>query len=483
VLYRGAWAEVLDWSPNKQDLLAWIEGKDKIYQIATISLSDGSIHSLKSKIDKKWPHGMQFSPDGKYIAYDFPQDEKTTKHDIFLLSHNGDRDFPLMEHPADERIIGWTPDGKNLVFESDRSGSFDAWIVPVADGAIQENPQLVKPDIGRILPLGFTEKGSLFYVSPRRIMFDIYIAEIDHLTGEISIPMEKYIKRFEGTNYFPRYSPDGRFLAYVSENRIKRKSSPVICIRSLETQEVQEFPLNLRQANWPTWSPDSRHLLVSEGRKLYSIDTRNGEVSLLVSDETRGPLVLTPWTRMKGEWTSEGRGIFYVITDSRTDISRVVYKDLEDGSEKDLYKAAPEERIWMSVSPGGQEIAVMELAADRKIRTLKIIPVNEQKFSVLCAFKDDNNAFPAMGWTPDSKYIYFSRVIGDDEEPSIWRIEVSGGEPKRLGSPSPGLISLSFHPDGKRVALCGFTRGKSDELWVMDNFLPDEKSEATKGQK
>jgi Tol biopolymer transport system component len=186
---------------------------------------------------------------------------------------------------------------------------------------------------------------------------------------------------------------------------------------------------------------------------------------------------------MKGEWASDGRGIFYVITDSRTDISRVVHRDLEDGSDKDLYKAAPGERIWMSASPRRQEIAVMELAAYIKTRTLKIIPVNEQKSSVLCTFRDDNRNFPAMGWTPDSKYIYFSRVTGEDEEPSVWRIKVSGGELQRLGSPTPGLICLSFHPDGKRVALCGLTRGKSDELWVMENFLPDEENESKGGQR
>ena len=483
VLYRGAWAEVLDWSPDKKDLLAWVEGKDKIYQMAIISISDGSVRSLKAKTANKWPLGMEFSHDGKYIVYDFPQDEKTTKRDIFLISRNGGRDLPLIKHPADERIIGWTPDGKHLIFGSDRTGSFDAWIVPVVDGAIQGNPQLVKPDISSILPLGFTEKGSFFYVLPRRVMFDIYVSEIDPLSGDISIPQVKYIKRFEGTNYFPRYSPNGRFLTYVSENRIERKSSPVICIRSLESEEVREFPVNLRQTNWPIWSPDGRYLLVSGGRKLYSIDTRDGAVSLLVSDETEAPLVLTPWTRMKGEWTSDGRGIFYVITDSQTDISRVVYRNLEDGSEKDLYRAVPGERLWMSVSPEGQEIAVMELAADRKTRTLKVIPANEQKPSKLCTFKDDSIQFPAMGWTPDSKYIYFSRIIGEDAPTSVWRIEASGGEPQRLGSPSAGLISLSFHPDGKRVVFSGYTIGKSDELWVMENFLPGEQAEGKGGKK
>jgi hypothetical protein len=61
---------------------------------------------------------------------------------------------------------------------------------------------------------------------------------------------------------------------------------------------------------------------------------------------------------------------------------------------------------------------------------------------------------------------------------NAYRIAISGGEPERveIGSDVPfvgkGFGPFRFHRDGRRVA---FVAGAvSAELWMMENFLPQE---------
>lgn len=39
-----------------------------------------------------------------------------------------------MQHPADDRLLDWTPDGTALLFWSDREGSPGVWLQPMQSG-------------------------------------------------------------------------------------------------------------------------------------------------------------------------------------------------------------------------------------------------------------------------------------------------------------------------------------------------------------
>jgi RNA polymerase sigma factor (sigma-70 family) len=71
--------------------------------------------------------------------------------------------LPLVEHPAYDYGPIWAPDGKSIVFGSDRSGNPDAWLLRMADGKPVGDPILVKRNIGWMRPMGFTRSGSLYY--------------------------------------------------------------------------------------------------------------------------------------------------------------------------------------------------------------------------------------------------------------------------------------------------------------------------------
>ncbi|MBE3130350.1 MAG: PD40 domain-containing protein, partial [Acidobacteria bacterium] len=265
VLYRNQGKEdyvhPFDWSSDGRSILAGFyrvenSSAEEISQLGLISVTEGSVKALKthfeiqSAILKPW--GFVFSPDGKYIAYDIPQEnEADEKRDIFLLSVDGGTEIPLIEHPAVDTVIAWTPDSKGLLFNSDRTGTQDVWFIRIAEGKPQGNPELIKPGIGPILPMGITSQGALFYGLPGNAT-DVYVIGIDPQTGKVSSPAKKAVLLNEGHNANPDYSPDGKHLAYIFTSSMPAiRARQVLGILSLETGRVRELHPDLATFNYP----------------------------------------------------------------------------------------------------------------------------------------------------------------------------------------------------------------------------------------
>jgi hypothetical protein len=165
-----------DWSPDGKYLLANIRGID------LISVSDGAMTTLKTP---NWGRPVpRFSPDGRWIVYNLQPKQDSPDRDIFVLAADGSRETPLVEHPGNDFVLGWAPDGKRILFASNRTGVMSAWVIAVEDGKPQGAPELVKPDIGNIEPMGFTRTGA-FYYGVSTEMSDVYIATLDPATGRV----------------------------------------------------------------------------------------------------------------------------------------------------------------------------------------------------------------------------------------------------------------------------------------------------------
>jgi Tol biopolymer transport system component len=406
-------------------------------------------------------------------VYDFPQKENSPERDISLLSTDGSREITLVEHPADDFVLGWAPDGKNILFASDRTGTLSALLIAVTDGKPQGAPELVKPDIGRFVPLGFTQNGSFYYC----ISFgsdDVYIAELDTKTGKILAPPKKAITRSEGSNIASEYSPDGKYLAYIyklgflSRNRNRRH---ILCIRYLETGEDREFSLNLDNIirhYSPRWSPDCRSILVSgkgnwNGYGIYKIDVQTGDVTCIVQNGH------------SGVWSHDGKSIFYLRNDSKAEISQILVRDLETGKEKELYHSVSNEYVPFSISlsPDGQWLALRCIAPT----SLKVMPVTGGKPRELPEFEKVATVHKPIAWTPDGRYILFSGKRPGGEHHPLFRISAESGKIDILGLNMSRYYSLSVHPDGQHIAFSSSDpTGKPAEIWVMENFLPEIKT-------
>ena len=205
--------EPRDWTPDGKWVLATLIGKDGTNQIVLVSVANGSIRVLQNLVDLRSPLRMKFSPDGRYIAYDFPPRKDSTDWQIFVLSADGRHKAPLVEHPAKNLLIGWTPDGKRILIASDRMGTVDAWLVQVAEGKPQGLPELVKRDLGSwFFPLGFTREGS-FYYGVMTEMDELYFATLNPVTGKLQSPptLVSHVGGWSSADW----SPDGQQLAYV----------------------------------------------------------------------------------------------------------------------------------------------------------------------------------------------------------------------------------------------------------------------------
>ena len=467
------WMQTYDWSPDGRQVLIFVEKKDGTCQIVLVSAADGTTRIVKTfKGHRRFPQTMRFSRDGKYIAYDQLQAENAAEYDIFLISADGGQEIPLVRHPADDRLLGWPPDGKGILFASDRTGSLDMWFLPVSGGNAQAAPELIKEGVEKIVPLGFTQSGSFYYAQGQWAL-DVYVAKMDPESGNILASPEIAIKRFEGRNSWPAYSADGKYLAYVTSRSRTFQSAikpNIICIRSLETGKDREFTTKFKRLAGTKWSPDGRYLYLAawddQGMGIYQFNTQDGEATMMVRAELPASLnfhAVSP----------DGNFLLYERQDKPKEPFRILSRNLKTGEEKLLY--AGESRVTYSISPDGRWLALINM--DKK-KVLQVMPTGGGEPKVLMRFEEERGYMGFIEWSADGKSILFLRLqpAKDKRQPeqfALWQIPTEGGKPQELNLVMSYFESLSVHPDGQHLAFDSFgvTR-KSPSVWAMENFLP-----------
>ncbi len=491
VLYRDGetyFLEPRDWSSNGKQILGRItREKDKGTQIVLFSVDGGSPRVLKTFPSFPYGRMMSLSADGHYVAYDFPQQEDSYDRDIFLLPVDGSPEVRLVENRANDVFFGWTPDGTHILFASDRSGTWDLWMLAVADGRPAGEPELVKSAIGPALPgsdftrdcsylqgLGFTEDGSYYYGIPAWEN-DLYLATLDQSSGKLG-PPEK-LTGYLGFDTSAQWSPDGQSLAYVSWHGFE-VGSFLLRIRSMETGQERRFPLKmmrlLAQPFQPHWSPDGSSLMAqgadaAGSQGIYGIEAKTGKVSAMLHSGLCPPDCIE-WP----VWSSDGKVIFARRTSAKTNAARrIVSRDLARGREDELYRALPAAQVsHLAVSPDARRVAFIEWDSKNRTTALKILMTPGGRPQELLRVQASETIFD-LAWAPDNRQLLFGMgSTGKDQHLNLWRISTEGEKAQELGLAMQGLrlYGLSVSPDGKRIA---FTAGTPlrGELWVLKDFL------------
>ena len=228
----------MDWSSDGKWIAAVVSRKDGTGQIALVGATSGAFTVLKT-VPWKGPDRVFFSPDSRFIAYDLPASETSPQRDVFVMAIDDRREVPAIVHAASENVVGWSPDGRQLLFSSDRTGSVGLWAQPITGGKPVGPAEMLKADIGAVISLGLTTEGTLYgykSVGSR----DVRVAGIDLDAGRLHGDPRGFTQGFVAGATVPDWSPDGRFLAYQGCG-----DRDCVAIRSVETGQVRTLQRGL----------------------------------------------------------------------------------------------------------------------------------------------------------------------------------------------------------------------------------------------
>jgi eukaryotic-like serine/threonine-protein kinase len=151
---------------------------------------------------------IQLSPDGSRAAVVMP-DRQSGNRDIWLVTLADGGLTRLTSHPTNDWFPVWSPDGTEMIFASDRDGRVSFYRTSTT-GAAGEERVFMAPSTGGFFPTDWSddERGLAFHSYPRG---DISLLPLssDFLPGPlVESPF---------TDWVAALSPDGRWVAYVSD--------------------------------------------------------------------------------------------------------------------------------------------------------------------------------------------------------------------------------------------------------------------------
>jgi Tol biopolymer transport system component len=167
-----------------------------------------------------------------------------------LTFDSAEEDFPL-----------WTADGKKIIFYSEREGNRGIYLKS-ADGTGKE--ELIKPlESSYSFPGALSRDGKALLIQMENSI-DVF--------SIVALPMEKDGKEkplLQGKYRYiqPRISPDGRWLAYTS-NEFGRNE---IFVRPYPEVDSGMWQISSGGGDSALWSPDSRELFYRNGEEVMAV--------------------------------------------------------------------------------------------------------------------------------------------------------------------------------------------------------------------
>ncbi|HJV71653.1 S41 family peptidase [Ideonella sp.] len=200
------------------------------------------------------------SPDGSEIAF-------VVRGEVFVASTEFGDTRRITTTPGAERSVSFSPDGRRLLFAGEQGGSWNLYEAALP-GKKKDSPA--------------------FFVAA-------------------AVPVKTLLKNGK-ENFQPRYSPDGKEVAYL-ENRTTLK---VLNLASGKTREVLPGTMNYSYSDgdqWFDWSPDGKSLLVN----FIDHNRWSNEVGL-IDVQGKGPLLnLTKsgYEDVHPIWTRSGKAMLW----------------------------------------------------------------------------------------------------------------------------------------------------------------------------
>ncbi len=233
---------------------------------------NGTAEPLSDELDSL--AAPRLSPDGKHVSLTVSAGSRS---DIWIrdLERGTSTRFTFQGNNTD---AVWSPDGKRLVFASDRKGTFNLFLKD-AEGT-GEAEQLTESEYPQF-PTSWTPDGqAVVFMQPQPSRrYDLYL---------LSLEGDRKSQPLLGTTFTERLgilSPDGKWLAYVSN-----ESGPGVYVRAFPGPG-SKWRISTEGGTAPLWSPKGLELFYRQENKMMVVpfvagtEPRPGKSKLLFEGE------------------------------------------------------------------------------------------------------------------------------------------------------------------------------------------------------
>lgn len=374
-------AQFADWSPDGS-LLACADGQD-IY----VASADGSGRRNLIRVSGV-PGYIRFAPDGKRLRYTVNDLSRNMASlwEIRIDGSNPHQLLPGWHNPPAECCGRWTPDGRYYVFEVRGSSGIDLWALSernwwpwkdaprptrLTTGPLSYLHPLPSSDGKKIFAIGTLQRGELVRYDAKTKQFVPINSGAP--AGEVAFSRDSewvaWVLYPEGTLW--RSHPDG-------SDRIQLSFPP-------------------KTAFLPRWSPDGKTIAyvaaeVGKPWKIFLVPSQGGPSRELLA-ETRNEIDV--------DWSADGNQLVFgrLSQHNSNEPINIEVFDIPSGKLSTL----PDSDNLFSPrwSPNGKYIAA--LTADFK--SLMLFDVAAARWSKWLEEPEGTITFPA--WSQDSRYVYY----------------------------------------------------------------------------
>ncbi|MEM6892845.1 MAG: hypothetical protein AAF554_04080 [Bacteroidota bacterium] len=223
-----------------------------------------------------------YSKDGERIVFESNRDGNW---EIYLMDRDGQNQTRLTFNTAEDRRPSWHPDGNRILFESDRTGMNHLYTYDLQSKRIEKLPT---PEYGEPVFASYSPDG-------RTIAFSLKISDetSDLILMDMNSKSNPWKKLISNgfRNFYPQWSPDGKVIAFFSRKDTENQIDDIYTI-NIYTKQITRVTELDKHSFCPSFSRDAKQLafvnaMEKSRPELFVIDV-SGENLKQITDNRDG---------------------------------------------------------------------------------------------------------------------------------------------------------------------------------------------------